>query len=357
MERVEMNPAELRLVAAVKAGKEADLSAYRERERTLRADVLHDILLGRVNDEPSPRHVQLRGAIIEGDLDLSDVPAIVAVDFADCQVTRICLHVKGPGRLRALFRLPGGIGIVQYITALAFSYLIIKVIWIARGDIPTALGVFNSAGLATVIVGGLLSALPVISATALGWMVFRISRSWLLKRSFPRDTSSWIVLSVAVVACFFLTPWPVMASGAVLGLACGIPAWRVASKAEKPATNRRRWIGRIGRIGGLTVVGIASFYLVLNPLLYAVWLPHETLKLTKPNPQPMVGYVLSYDNGWVSVLQTRVRRIYWFPSQDLLTRNLCRSSSISMPGMPALFNDPTSLWNIVLPEESLHACP
>jgi hypothetical protein len=357
MERTEMNPAELRLVAAVKAGKEADLSAYGERERTLRAHVLHDILLGRVNGEPGPRRVQLRGAIIEGDLDLSDVPAIVTVDLANCQATRICLHLKRPGRSGALSRLPGGIGIGQYITAFAFSYVIIKVVWIARGDIPTALGVFNSAGLATVIVGGLLSALPVISATALGWTVFQISRSWLLERSFPRDTSSWIVLSVAVVTCFFLTPWPVMASGAFLGLACGIATGWVASKAEKPATNRRRWVGRIGRIGGLTVVGIASFYLVLNPLLYAVWLPHETLKLTKPNPQPMVGYVLSYDNGWVSVLQTGVRRIYWFPSQDVLARDLCRSRSISMPAMPAWFNNPTSLWNIVLRGESLHACP
>ena len=352
-----MNPAELRLVTAVKAGKEADLSAYPERERTLRAGVLHEILLSRVEDEPSPRRVQLRGAIIEGDLDLSDVPATVMVDLANCQATRICLHVKRPDRLRALSRLPGGIGTGQYITALAFSYVIIKVIWIARGDIPTALGVFNSAGLATVIVGGLLSALPVISATALGWAMFQISRSWLLERSFPRNTSSWIVLSVAGVACFFLTPWPVMASGAFLGLACGIPAGWAASKAEKPATRRRKLVGRIGMIGGLTVVGIASFYLVLNPLLYAVWLPHETLKLTKPNPQPMVGYVLSDGNGWVSVLQTRVRRIYRFPSQDVLTRDLCRSRSISMPAIPEWFNNPISLWNIVLPEESLHTCP
>ena len=279
------------------------------------------------------------------------------VDLADCQATRICLHVKRPGRLRALSRLPGGIGIGQYITALAFSYVIIKVIWIARGDIPTALGVFNSAGLATVIAGGLLSALPVISATALGWAMFQISRLWLPERSFPHDTSAWIVLPLAGVACFFLTPWPVMASGAFLGLVCGIAAGWAAPKEERRATSRHKWVGKVGMIGGLTVVGIASFYLVLNPLLYAVWLPHETLKLTKPNPQPMVGYVLSDGNGWVSVLRTGVRRIYRFPSQDVLARDLCRPRSISMPATPDWFNTPTSLWNIVFPEESLHTCP
>src|SRR5262249_38657589 len=162
-----------------------------------------EILVSRICDEPSARRVQLRGAIIEGDLDLSDVPAAVTVDLVNCQATRICLHVKRPGRLRALSRPPGGIGTGQYITALAFSYVIIKVIWIARGDIPTALGVFNSAGLATVIVGGLLSALPVISATALGWAVFQISRCWLRQRKFPRATYPWIVLSAAGIACFF----------------------------------------------------------------------------------------------------------------------------------------------------------
>jgi hypothetical protein len=375
MDMVGMNPAERQLVTDVKAGKEADLSAYPE--PTLRADVLHEILLGRVKDVPNPSRVQVRGAIIEGELDLSDVPATVMVDLANCQAARICLHVKRPERLRALPRPPGGIGIGQYITALAFSYVVIKVIWIARGDIPTALGVFNSAGLATVIVGGLLSALPVISATALGWATFQISsrwllkrscprdtsswkprfRSWILNRSWPRDTSSWIALSVAGVACFFLTPWPVMASGAFLGLVCGITAGWVASKTKKPDNSRRRWAGRIGMIGGLTLVGIASFYLVLNPLLYAVWLPHETLKLTKPNPQPMVGYVLSDGNGWVSVLRTGVHRIYRFPSQEVLTRDLCMPRSISMPAMPDWFNNPTSLWNIVLPEEGLHTCP
>jgi hypothetical protein len=75
MDMAGMNPAERQLVTDVKAGKEADLSACPELERTLRADVLHEILLGRVKDVPNPCRVQVRGAIIEGELDLSDVPA------------------------------------------------------------------------------------------------------------------------------------------------------------------------------------------------------------------------------------------------------------------------------------------
>lgn len=79
------------------------------------------------------------------------------------------------------------IGMWQFITVLAFGFVVLKVIWIARGDIPTALGVFNSAGLATVIVGGLLSALPLISAIALGLAVFNITKSRFLTGKIPHD--------------------------------------------------------------------------------------------------------------------------------------------------------------------------
>src|SRR6266568_3646980 len=126
MEGTRLNPVEQRLVAAVKAGNELDLSTCPERERTLRADVLCKILLGRVGDEPGAGGVRLRGAVIEGDLDLSDVPATVTVDLTNCQVTRICFggaspppiaHKTGterPGWLEAVDGLPGRIGKGQW---------------------------------------------------------------------------------------------------------------------------------------------------------------------------------------------------------------------------------------------------
>jgi len=163
-----MRPAELRSVAAVKAGEEVDFSGCPERERTLRSNVLREILLSYVGDKQSPGGVRIRGAVIDGDLDLSDVPEAVTVDLTGCQVTRICLHganpspiadkrdAKRPGWPGVVYRLSERIGMWQFITILAFAFVVIKVIWIARGDIPTALGVFNSAGLVTIIAGGLL---------------------------------------------------------------------------------------------------------------------------------------------------------------------------------------------------------
>jgi hypothetical protein len=383
MEGTGMRPAELRLAAAVKAGEECDLSAYPERERAVRASVLREILLTRVGVGQSPGGVRLRGAVIDGDLDLSDVPEAVTVDLTGCQVSRICLHganpppiagkrdAKGPGPLRVVSSLPDRIGMWQFIIVLAFVFVVVKVIWIARGDIPTALGVFNSAGPATVIAGGLLSALPLISAIALGLAVFEIIRSWLLpdrarlqpagrrggvRRAFgkfPRDPFVWTVFIIAAVACFLLTPWLVMASGAFLGLVPGILAW-AASKAGRPVNNRRRWIRAIG--GGViwAAVGILFFMLVLNPLLYAVWLPHEMLTVASPGQQQQsaVGYVLSDSNGWVSLLRTRERRIYRYRSEDVKARALCRAKSISWPYAPPGFNKPNSLWNTIFPSEN-----
>jgi hypothetical protein len=386
MEGTDMRPAELRLVAAVKAGEEVDLSECPERDRTLRASVLREILLSHVGDKQSPGSVRLRGAIIDGDLDLSDVPEAVTVDLTSCQVTRICLHgadpsptagktdAKSPGWLRVVSRSAERIGMWQFITILAFVFVVIKVIWIARGDIPTALGVFNSAGLVTVIAGGLLSALPLISAAALGLATFQIIKSWPLadrvrlqpagrrrriRRTlgkFPHDTVAWAGFSAAAVVSFVLAPLPVMASGAFIGLISGIAA-RAAPKTKK-FTNGRKWITAIIRVGAWGILGILSFLLVLNPLLYAVWLPHEALTLPNSRAHSMVGYVLSDSNGWITLLRSGERKIYRFRTEDVTARTLCSERSFSVPFAPSWFNSPRPLLNLLIPGESkaLHAC-
>jgi len=359
MEGPALNPAEQRLAAAVKAGDELDLSRCPDGERTLRASVLRDILCDQAVAERGAG-IRLRGAIIEGDLDLRQVTTPMTVDLTNCQATRICLYGANLPRL-ALRTDAGGSrwlrearalrGAVRrepaLVTALLFGFVVLKVIWIARGDVPTALGVFNSAGLATVIAGGLLSALPLVSAVVLGLVTFELSRNRPPVLRFPRDTPVVAIGLAAAVACFFVTPWPVTVSGIGLGLVSGAAA-RIVPRARKSL-----------RLAGLAVLLALSFVLVLNPLLYAVWLPHETLTLAEPGQQPMVGYVLSDSDGWISLLLTRERRIYRFRSQDVTARTLCRVRSFSMPGAPRWFNSSSPLWNIVVPEEdtALPPCP
>lgn len=190
MEEPRLNLVEQRLVAAVKAGGELDLSQCPEQERTLRASVLYYILHDSAVAKPGAG-VRLRGAVIEGDLDLSQVKTSMTVELANCQVTRICLAGASLSRfslrtdvtrsrwVKEARALRDTIGKEPaFITALLFGFVVLKVIWIARGDIPTALGVFDSAGLATVIAGGLLSAFPLISAVMLGFATFELGRGW-----------------------------------------------------------------------------------------------------------------------------------------------------------------------------------
>jgi hypothetical protein len=152
-----------------------------------------------------------------------------------------------------------------FITALLFGFVVIKVVWIARGDIPTALGVFNSAGLAAVIAGGLLSALPVISAVVLGLAAFDLVSSQPFRRAFPFvrlcDKSVWVTGLAATVGCFFLTPWPIMAFGAVIGAVAGGAALYASKKkirAKEPSWNS----GYSCLVGSIPYSGLES-----SPLL------------------------------------------------------------------------------------------
>jgi hypothetical protein len=119
------------------------------------------------------------------------------------------------------------------ITALLFGFVVIKVVWIARGDIPTALGVFDSAGLAMVVVGGFLSAFPLISAIVLGLAMFELSKTCNRKKTFPfiklSDRPVGVIAVVAAVGCFFLAPWPIMAFSTLIG-----PGMGFLSRKKKP---------------------------------------------------------------------------------------------------------------------------
>lgn len=250
------------------------------------------------------------------------------------------------------------------ITVVLFGFILIKVIVIARGNIQTALAVFNSAGTATVIVGGILSAFPLVAAIVFGLVIFRLARTFPLKRAFSRqgcraiiawvrnrtvnEKATWLAGVIAAVGCFFLTPWPIMAGSAVLGSAWGLVAkinTRAAVEAI-PITREKRgnWSKRaVVKAVLFFILVLSSVYFVLYPLLYAVWLPHEELAvppdeklavLQRACPRDdkyVVGYVLSDSNGWISLLLTGQRTICRLKSEEVTARILCQGQVIPMP--------------------------
>jgi hypothetical protein len=102
------------------------------------------------------------------------------------------------------------------VTVILFTFLVAKVVWVARGDVTTALGVYESAGLTTVIVGGLLSSMPLVAAGVLGIAIFGLivqSEAW-----------TFGLVLLAAGACFFLATAEIMLIIVFLGLIAGILA-------------------------------------------------------------------------------------------------------------------------------------
>ena len=226
------------------------------------------------------------------------------------------------------------------LTVLLSAFVIVKVIYVSQGDIQTSLGVFNSAGVATVISDGLLSAFPLISAALLALATSEIVRIRRDRRTYSFDRRQvvllWAIWSSAAIGCFLLTPWTVAASSFILGLSFGL----VTIMSEKP---------RIKRVLCLSLLWAASIYLVVNPLLYAVWLPHEDVTIKATDGIRVVkGYVLSDSNGWVSVLRTGQRRIYRFPSSEVTKRDLCSGRAVPNPLLPDYWKTADSPWQTIV---------
>ena len=93
--RWELTDIEERLVDQVGRGEALDLTGDTDTvteaemrswgpDRTVRAGVLRDIVLGHLTPDPDPHGLQLRGARIDGRLDLENITASVAVELTDC---------------------------------------------------------------------------------------------------------------------------------------------------------------------------------------------------------------------------------------------------------------------------------
>jgi hypothetical protein len=363
------SPSEQRLVAAVNAGAVLDLTANTDPENTLHASIIREILLARYTDQADMGRVQIRGARIEGDLDLTGIQTDATIEFRNCRVSRILLDnatvprlVLDLGGRQDKIKWLGTLGTINktaaknaaLVTAFLFAFIIIKVFYTAHGNIETALGVFNSAGPTTVIVGALLSVFPLISALLLALALFELSRGAPFVKTPPfirRDYDAvWVILLVAAVACLFLTPWPIMVTSVVLGLVSGF-VLRLSSIITTRI--KKLWLKPVLTCIGWTFLSLFFVVFVLNPVMYAVWLPHEILTFSNGG-SPEAGYVLSDSNGWVSQLRSGQRRIYRYRSEDVTSRTLCRGgqSLPSMPFVPNSLTSPDSLWQTIYPSST-----
>jgi hypothetical protein len=185
------------------------------------------------------------------------------------------------------------------VTFLSFVFLILKVMVVAKGDIPTALGILQTAGLVTIVVGALLSGLPLLAAAILIAQVYRAVDE--------PSRKAWMLTAPVLLLCIFLTPWTLLLASLIAGAAL------VRTRNHKSRV-------ALASIAIILVTGIAAW-----TVLYSVWLPHEMVTLKKG--ASTVGYVLDDNGNWISILRSGKRDIVRYREADVEKRILCVPAS------------------------------
>jgi hypothetical protein len=218
------------------------------------------------------------------------------------------------------------------LTLLASTFLILKVLLVAKGDISVGLAVLQTSPTVTVIIGVILSALPIIGAVVIVVILYGLGCGvWGWKSL--RDPIAILISVAALTAWILLTPWPVFAL-TFLGLLAGIldkVFWGRKARREGNGISFTRV-----RFVVVAVLCIFALIPVGKDIAYAMWLPREELhfqRSAEPATQPqgqqeqiIVGYVLGERGGWASVLTSGDRTIKQLESNTITSRQVCRNS-------------------------------
>jgi hypothetical protein len=197
------------------------------------------------------------------------------------------------------------------------AFLVLKGCVLARGDISTALGILENAGLPTIVIGGLLSGLPILIAVTLAGSIFNaVTRKHeheiCVKRGVPLSPLA-VVVMVTIALSLIVTPWPFMVFATTVGLGIGL----VHRLDKTPLTN-----------AAFAVAFICAVYAV-STMLYTVWLPREKLTIAHDS-QPTIGYVLSDSpDGWTTILLGRQHSIVSYRDSDVISRQTCEVAPYS----------------------------
>jgi hypothetical protein len=201
------------------------------------------------------------------------------------------------------------------ITVILFVVLALKLLVIARGRVPVALAILQSASVATTLVGSALSATPLIAFLLTAWSISRLGSRARgedgMRRGLARRPRLGLALTLAggLVLGIVVSPWLVL----VAGIAAGVLLRVVA-----PMAGRRRLDGlRRVALGVVAAAAAWAFWVFLD----AVWVPHESVHVSRDTT--IVGYVLDSGGQWTSILVSGDRLLVRVPSAHVTSRRIC----------------------------------
>lgn len=199
------------------------------------------------------------------------------------------------------------------LTILLFAFLILKVLVPAKGDIPTALAIFQTTSLAVTVIGALLSALPLVAVAVLVLIGYRAARNASLE--------GYALAAAAALVCFFVTPWPVLAASVLIAPLAGY----TVRQRQRLIRARGPYWQRLGTLLVLAPCLIVFAYIAGMAtwrVLYDVWLPHEMVTLQSGRVE--VGYVLNDNSTWIPILRSGERRVVRYRETQVKERALCQ---------------------------------
>ena len=199
------------------------------------------------------------------------------------------------------------------VTILLFTFLAVKVIVVAKGDIPTALGIFQTTNPAVTVIGALLSGLPLGTVAVLVIVGYRAAKEASLE--------GYALAVAAAFAGLFVTPWPIWAASLVVAPVAG---YTMRQRQRLKRTQGKRW-QKWGTL--LILIPCLAVFLFIAcvttwRVLYDVWLPHEAVTLHSGRVE--VGYVLSDNANWVSILRSGQRRLVLYRETQVEKRAECK---------------------------------
>jgi hypothetical protein len=223
-------------------------------------------------------------------------------------------------------------------TLLLGAFLVLKGYVIARGNLATALGILQYAGLTSAVISGLLSSLPILTALLLGWTVFRLVKGWFPRFHPESRKALGCVLAGAFGLSTFFTPVPYALAAIGLGLLAGLVEGHWAKCWQAKLSAAVVWL--MGALAAIT-------------MLYTLWVPHEIV-IMKPaptgvglTPNERAGYVLGYvladdPGGWITILTSGNRTIVRFRDATVKSITVCERPPHG--GISSIFYA-SPLWN------------
>ena len=210
---------------------------------------------------------------------------------------------------------------VQASTALIFLAFVVKVLLETRGNREVALGVLQSAGAASVLIGLVAAYLPYLLFTGAVYLA-------IVSLATGQVLTGILAIATVVIAVMLAPAW------IVVTLVVAIAALLLF----------RRVQGRRTRASGATVLLRADWrkFLLASQLiavtLYLVapgmWLPPERVTLATGTTE--IAYVIEVGNDWTTLLRDSDRLLLRLPTEAVAAREVCRLRPWPSPTIPQL---------------------